>query len=109
VDTKLSLGAGWLSAREISHKEDWIDPIIGLKGLSPLWRSKFFISGAFAFGGFGVGSDFMWDASVNLGYQWTKGFSTTLGYRYLDVDYEDGDFLYDVAQDGLVLGLSWRF
>jgi hypothetical protein len=32
-----------------------------------------------------------------------------LGYRYLDVDYEDGDFLYDVAQDGLVLGLSWRF
>jgi len=25
------------------------------------------------------------------------------------VDYEEDDFLYDVAQDGLVLGLSWRF
>ena len=109
VDSKLSLGAGLEPAKEISHKEDWIDPIIGLKGLSPLWGSKFFVSGAFVLGGFGVGSDFMWDASVNLGYQWTKGFSTTLGYRYLDVDYEDGDFLYDVAQDGLVLGLSWRF
>jgi len=51
----------------------------------------------------------MWDANLNLGYQWTKGFSTTLGYRYVDVDYEDDGFLYDVAQSGPVLGLSWRF
>jgi hypothetical protein len=29
-----------------------------------------------------------------------------LGYRYLDVDYEKDEFLYDVAQDGAVLGLS---
>jgi hypothetical protein len=44
-----------------------------------------------------------------LGYQWTAMFSTTVGYRYLDVDYDEGDFVYDVYQDGLVLGLSWRF
>jgi hypothetical protein len=50
-----------------------------------------------------------WDANINLGYQWTQGFSSTIGYRYLDVDYADDGFLYDVAQDGLVLGLSWRF
>ncbi len=92
-----------------SNSEDWFDPLIGLKGLSGLWDSKFFISGGLALGGFGAGSDFFWDANVNLGYQWTKGFSMTVGYRYLDVDYEKDDFLYDVAQDGLVLGLSWRF
>jgi len=109
VDSELSLGAGLLPARKISNKESWIDPLVGLKGLTPIGESKFFVSGAFAIGGFSVGSNFMWDANINLGYQWTKGFSTTLGYRYLDVDYEDGDFLYDVAQDGLVLGLSWRF
>ena len=109
VDSELSLGSGWLPARKVSNKEGWVDPLTGLKGLMPIGESKFFVSGAFAIGGFGVGSDFMWDASINLGYQWTKGFSTTVGYRYLDVDYEDGDFLYDVAQDGLVLGLSWRF
>ena len=109
VDSELSLGAGLIPAREISHQEDWIDPIIGLKGLTPIGASKFFISGFFTIGGFGAGSDFMWDANINLGYRWTKGFSTTLGYRYLDVDYEDGDFLYDIAQDGLILGLSWRF
>jgi len=109
VDSELSLGAGLLPARKVSNKESWIDPLVGLKGLTPIGESKFFVSGAFAIGGFSVGSDFMWDANVNLGYQWTKGFSTSLGYCYLDVDYEDGDFLYDVAQDGIVFGLSWRF
>jgi len=109
VDSSLTLGAGILPAREISNREDWVDPIIGLKGLMPLGGSNFFVSGALAVGGFGVGSDFMWDALINLGYQWTVTFSTTVGYRYLDVDYDHDGFLYDVSQDGPVLGLSWRF
>jgi hypothetical protein len=110
VDSSLKLGAGILPARESSNREDWVDPIIGLKGLTvPLGASKFFVSGALVLGGFGVGSDFMWDGLLNLGYQWTAMFSTTVGYRYLDVDYDEDDFLYDVSQDGLVLGLSWRF
>lgn len=51
----------------------------------------------------------MWDAIANVSYQWTDSISTTLGYRYLDVDYEDNGFLYDVAQQEPVLGISWRF
>ena len=109
VDMDLTVKAGLLPERSVSNSEDWFDPLIGLKGLSALGNSKFFISGGLALGGFGAGSDFFWDANVNLGYQWSKGFSTTVGYRYLDVDYEKDDFLYDVAQDGLTLGLSWRF
>jgi len=109
VDSTLTLKEGLLPSRSISNNEDWFDPIIGLKGLAPLGDSSFFLSGFVVIGGFGAGSDFMWDANINLGYQWTETFSTTLGYRYLDVDYENGDFLYDVAQDGLTLGLSWRF
>jgi len=109
VDSTLTLQQGLLPTSSASNTEDWLDPIIGLKGLTPLGDSKFFVSGFLVLGGFGAGSDFMWDANLNLGFRWTPGFSTTLGYRYLDVDYEDGNFLYDVAQDGLTLGLSWRF
>jgi hypothetical protein len=109
VDSTLSLRAGALPEREVSNKEDWVDPLVGLKGLSFLGASKFFISGGLAIGGFGAGSDFMWDAQGHLGYRWTKTFSTTIGYRYLEVDYENDGFLYDVAQQGPVLGLSWRF
>lgn len=109
VESTLSMSAGILPAREVSTKEDWVDPIIGFKGLSPLWESKFFVSGGLVIGGFRVGSDFMWDANINLGYQWTKLFSTTVGYRYFDVDYDNDGFLYDVAQSGLTLALSFRF
>jgi hypothetical protein len=109
VDTKLSISGGMLGKRKKSHKEDWVDPLVGLKGLMPIGESKFYVSGFGLIGGFGAGSDFMWDVNVNLGYQWTPAIATTIGYRYLDVDYDNGDFLYDVAQDGLVMGLSWRF
>jgi len=109
VDSSLKFSSGLLPATEISNTEAWVDPILGLKGLKPLGASKFFVSGALAVGGFGVGSDFMWDGMIHLGYQWTAIFSTTVGYRYLDVDYEEDDFVYDVYQDGLIFGLSWRF
>ncbi len=110
VDSTLTLTQGLVPVTlSASNSEDWFDPIIGLKGLTPLGDSKFFLSGFLVLGGFDVGSDFMWDANLNLGYRWTETFSTTFGYRYLDVDYEDGAFLYDVAQHGLTLGLSWRF
>jgi hypothetical protein len=109
VDSTLGLKSAILRDREVSNREDWLDPIIGLKGQSFLGSSPIFVNGGLLIGGFGAGSDFMWDANFNLGYRWTETFSTTLGYRYLDVDYEKDDFLYDVSQDGPVLGLSWVF
>jgi hypothetical protein len=46
---------------------------------------------------------------MDLGYQWSRTFGTTLGYRYLDVDYDEDDYLYDVVQQGIILGLGWRW
>jgi len=109
VESILSLGAGAKPARSVSNKKDWVDPLIGLKGRSFIKASDFFVSGNVSIGGFGAGSDFMWDVNANLGYQWTETFSTVLGYRYMDVDYAKDDFVYDIAQSGPVLGLSWRF
>lgn len=31
------------------------------------------------------------------------------GYRHYDVDYDDGDFIYDIAQSGLQFGVSVPF
>lgn len=109
VDSRLSLTGGLARDRKLSNKEDWFDPLMGLKGMSFLGDSKFFVNGGLAIGGFGLGSDFMWDAWANLGYMWTETFGASLGYRYLDVDYDDDGFLYDVAQQGLLVGLGWQF
>lgn len=109
VDSRLALRGGPAQDRERSHKEDWFDPVLGLRDQSFLGNSKFFLNGELFIGGFGLGSDFMWDACVNLGYQLTKSVDITLGYRYMDVDYEKGEFLYDVSQDGLIMSLGWQF
>jgi hypothetical protein len=109
ADSELTLSGGPAGSYAIDNGEEWFDPIIGLKGLTTLGDSKFFLSGFVIVGGFGASSDFLWDVNANLGFQWGEIFSTTIGYRYLDVDYEDDGFLYDVAQHGPTLGLSWRF
>lgn len=35
--------------------------------------------------------------------------STKLGYRYLSVDYEESNFLYDMDTSGVYLGIGIRF
>lgn len=109
VETTLMLKAGTAPGQEIAEKEDWIDPVVGVKGKTPLGSSKFFVNGYFNIGGFGAGADFMWDANVNIGYSWTENLSALIGYRYMDVDYEEDGFVYDVAMSGPVIGLTWRF
>jgi opacity protein-like surface antigen len=56
-----------------------------------------------------VGSDLTWSLQATVGYNFTEKVFVELGYRYLDTDYQDGGFTYDVEQAGLYTGLSIRF
>ena len=64
-------------------------------------------------GGFGMGADFTWQALGGLGYHFDAAgrYSGVLGWRQIDVDYEDEDdgFLWDVAMGGPTVGftLAW--
>ena len=111
VDSKLKFsgGLGILAGKEISHKESWTDPVIGISGQAPFGDSKFYMSGGVGFGGFGVGSDSFYDLNLNFGYQWNQAIGTAIGYRLYDVEYSKDDFLYDARQEGWLLGLTWAF
>ena len=111
VDTILEFGGGLgiLAGQRIRNAESWVDPLIGIKGRTPLGDSDFYAAGWLATGGFGVGSDSFYDISANIGYNWNKSIGTTLGYRLYDLDYEEGSFIYDVQQEGWQLGLTWAF
>jgi hypothetical protein len=111
VDTQLEFGGGLgvLAGGTLRHKQDWVDPLIGIKGRSVLGQSKFFVAGVLGAGGFGVGSDSFYDVAAYLGYQFNKTIGTELGYRMFDVKYENGSFLYDVRQQGWLLGISFAF
>lgn len=104
IDSHLALiGPG------VGHTESWVDPLIGIKGRTALGDSKFYVSGGAAIGGFGVNSDLFYDLNANLGYKWSDSIGTTVGYRYYDLDYENDGFVYDVRQQGWVIGLTWAF
>ena len=104
IDSHLSLigpGAG--------HTESWVDPMIGIKGRTALGDTSFYTSAGASIGGFGMNSDLFYDLNVNFGYQWNDAIGTTIGYRLYDLDYENDGFVYDVRQEGWILGLTWSF
>ena len=108
IDTELELQGLILPNRIQKHSEDWLDPLVGVKGRVNL-GSGFFLSGWGNVGGFGTGSKFSYDVYGGLGYEFNNTVALTLGYRALYVDYEHDRFLYEVTQHGPVLGLSFKF
>jgi len=108
VDTELRLAAGVLAGRTISHDEMWLDPVVGVNGSTDVAANVFLTGWGFV-GGFGAGSDVMADLFAGIGYRFTDRISATAGYRWMKVDREDGDFLYDVRQEGIIAGLTFLF
>ena len=99
--------------RVASGTQDWWDPIVGANLSLPLVGQKLSFDGHFDVGGFGVGSDFTWQAYPYLNWRFAKWGSAQLGYRWLGTDYETGSgsgkFRYDVIVQGPQLGLMVHF
>lgn len=93
---------------EGSADVNWIDPFIGIRAQYDL-TEKWYLAGKSDIGGFGVGSDLAWTVQATVGYQINESVSTEIGYRYMDTDYTDGAFVYDMASHGLYLGMNFRF
>lgn len=91
-----------------SGDKDWVDPYIGLRVQRPL-SEKWAFTGYGDVGGFGVGSDFTWQVAVGLDYAFSKSVTGKFGYRYLNIDYDKHDFLYDMENSGLYVGAGFRF
>jgi len=91
-----------------SADKGWVDPYIGVRIQHPI-ADRWTLLGYGDIGGFGVGSDFTWQAIVGVNYDFSKSVSGKLGYRYLSVDYDKDGFLYDMDSYGVYLGVGIRF
>ena len=109
--TRVSL-SGPLNDRNQKVSEDWVDPVIGVGYDVPLGESWDF-SGSALVGGFGVGSDLVMVFSASFAYRFNDWSSISLGGRYLDFDYEDGQgadrFKFDMKQYGPAVGFRFDF
>ncbi len=104
--------SGPLGTRSASRDENWIDPVLGAHYTIPFAEQwSFTLRGDV--GGFGVGSDFAWQAAGSLRWQANERLGVVAGYRYFDMDYETGSgadrFKYDMVASGPGMGVVFSF
>ena len=110
------LSAGLTTSGPLAvHNNDsktWVDPMVGLRAeviKSPKWGLK--VTGSV--GGFGIGSDFAWQAYPVLSYRLDQDLDLGVSYRAYGVDYKTGTgndvFKYDVVTFGPELGAGFHF
>ena len=94
------------------NDHSWVDPIVGVRYRQDLGEHWTFRARADV-GGFGVGSDFAWNASALFGYRFNSTCAAQIGYRALDVNFASGPasdrLAYDITMNGPILGLSFSF
>jgi hypothetical protein len=92
--------------------EDWWDPLVGGRWI---WNfgKQWQLVGRGDIGGFGVGSEFTWNASGLLVWQPWKHVALAAGYRGLYQDYENGSgadrYKWDVTMHGPLAGVDFRW
>jgi hypothetical protein len=97
--------------RSFSFYDDWVDPVIGLRGRFNL-NKAFYLTAESDVGGFGIGSDIAVQAYAALGCDITRNIFSEVGYRYYYDDFRDAsanDFLYQLALHGAQITLGIKF
>ena len=112
LETRIKLKGPLGNTESARDKVDWVDPVIGLYYIWPV-SDQWSLSLRGDIGGFGVGSEFSWQAVGMLRWQFSEGLGALLAYRYLSMDYEDGKgvgyFEYDMSMQGPALGVVFSF
>jgi hypothetical protein len=110
IDAGVEIETALLSF-ESDMTEEWIDPTIVARAALPFGDRWFFQARA-NLGGFGVGSELMWQLQADVGYRSAR-WRFSFGYRVIDIDYDQGRdsgrFVYDVRTFGPVLRLGYSF
>ncbi|MGE0281877.1 MAG: hypothetical protein AB7P20_14860 [Rhizobiaceae bacterium] len=106
VDTEISFNGAFLDGQTRSDSATWVDGLAGVRGTYVFTPSLYAVGWGLVGAG---GADIDWDVMAGIGYNINETFSATLGYRALGVDYSKDGFLFDVVQQGPILGLTIRF
>jgi hypothetical protein len=96
-----------------SLSEAWVDPIVIARTNFVFLKGLMFAQARADIGGFGLGSNLAWQLQGYVGIHISRTFTTSLGYRVISMEYENGSgsdyFLYDVDDFGPVLRFGINF
>jgi hypothetical protein len=107
VDTDISFSGGILDGVSRSDGATWADGMVGVRANYSLTPEVYLTGWGLVGAG---GADIDWDVAAAIGYRFNDRISAVAGYRALGVDYSNDDgFVFDVVQQGPILGLVVRF
>lgn len=106
LETKLQFQAGVLPGIGLQASRDWVDGIVGLRARRTLPRRWW----ASVYGDLGAGgSDFTYQIVGNAGLDIRERYALVFGYRYLNVNYDKDNVLFDTALKGPLFGFTIKF
>lgn len=113
IDMGLNITSGTpINGLNLSPQIDWMDPLIGARWMRDI-NEEWSLLVRGDIGGFGVSSDFTWQALGLVEWKPYEHTSFIAGYRVLDLDYEEGSgakyFRYDVRSQGPLVGVNFRW
>lgn len=112
VDVKRNLLGGGTKSESKSLSKTWFDPML-IARIKSKTGEKFIYQFRGEIGGFGIGSDLAWQMQAVAGYQFSKLFSVTGGYRIISLDYETGSgqdyFHYNIDTAGPTVRFGFQF
>ncbi|WP_027997973.1 hypothetical protein [Sinorhizobium arboris] len=106
VESELSFSGGVLDGRSRTDDATWVDGMAGFRGTYSITPEIYLTGWGLAGAG---GADLDWDVAAAIGYRFSDTVSALAGYRALGVDYSKDGFVFDVVEQGPILGLSVRF
>lgn len=106
VNTEIALNGGAFDGTDVSDGQTWVDGLVGVRGRYA-FDENLYVTG---WGLVGAGqANVDWDVAAALGYQFSDTWSAVAGYRALGVDYDSDGFVFDVVQQGPIMGLVAHF
>lgn len=112
LDMNLEVRPAIGATQNADDQQTWVDPLVGIRFETPMGSNWTFVARGDV-GGFGVGSDFAWQAMTHFDWRISKHWGAAFGYVALDMDYEDGDgsdyFKYDIIATGPFAAATFSF
>ena len=108
LDVDVGLRPGALPGRNFGLSDDWVDPLVGLRGRVDL-TDRWFATALADVGGFDAGSDLTWQVLATLGYQFNARWSVQGGWRKLSIEKEMEGRDVELDFGGPALGFTVRF
>ena len=108
INNDLDATTGILPGFEVTRGRTFAAPVVGFKGMLNI-TPKLFLSTKMDVGGAGSVKSTS-QVYAGGGFRLTKAIALIGGYRYLQVNYDDGpDFIFDTTMSGLLFGARFDF